>query len=456
MRDIPGNIMRLLVVLVAGYVAARVAVHFQVKDDLKDLTNQAAAYATIDYKTLETDLDGSVDIGDVTIVPLGQTQPVKISMVHVRGPNAFEMARAKIPFLGNPGPPAYAKMSFKNIHLNLDGALADELDSMLQDGVTNDSGYCGIHGITSVGMARNLNEKAVHADASMSYRFEQGASRISGDMDFNVRGQQSMGMAFKLGNVSAAMLEGTATQIPTIESLSIRFGVDPIYGEKVARHCAGKLRVSIDDYKLLLADQFVRQQANNGIELGWGLQTAVQRFFRDWGEVELAANPPSPINPMGLMMVSPNKILDSLGLEMTVNGELITDLHMRIGEATGRISQLVRPQQPKAEKPRERRKVYQMVYRERPAAQIQEYLYRDVIITTANGQQRRGGLLAIEDNIARLEQRKNGGQFTAHVPLDDIAQLQVLLKEEVVQPSATPQTETEQTEAAESEQAATQ
>lgn len=446
MRDLPGNLLKLVAVLVVGYVVARVGFHYYVKNQLKEATNEVAAYAIVKYETLETDIDGSVNISKVTVTPLGQDQSINIQSVYLTGPTLLQIIHDYLPLLGNAGLPSYGRIRFEDVSLPLRGSLSDQLDATMQEANGGRLDVCGVQGLVSVAMARNLGRSMLHGDANASYRYDAKSKMINGDFFFGVRDMQSVGLTFEFANVSPEMLSGQQPQMPSISSMTLKFAIDPDYGYDVSDYCAAKNGVSIEDYQLLLADQFVRQQRGYGIELGWGLQSTVKQFYKDWGEVELLINPASPLNPMGLLMLGPEKLLDSLGLELTLNGQLITDLDLKISEAKGRVSALLIPPK-KVFKAKKRRAVYQSVYRQVPVSSLSRYVNQSVIMYTRNGAKRTGVLVTLDADTARLDQRQPGGQFSSYVPIHEIERVDVLFKELVPQKSTTPKAKTEQAKA---------
>ena len=101
--------------------------HWQVSHKLGQLVMDAAPRFTITYDDLDTYLGGQVDVKDISLVPVGQSEAFKITRISIQGPNAFTYLLNNNPLVDDPGPPEYLNVLIQQLNLDLTGPLATEL-----------------------------------------------------------------------------------------------------------------------------------------------------------------------------------------------------------------------------------------------------------------------------------------------------------------------------------------
>ena len=77
-----------------------------------------------------------------------------------------------------------------------------------------------------------------------------------------------------------------------------------------------------------------------------------------------------------------------------------------------------------------------MVYQSVAPGSLGQHIYREVRLQLRNQPERSGILVAVTNGQASVEQRINGGKFTAHVPLKDIVAATARFRVRVNPPSA--------------------
>lgn len=423
---------------VIAFVLLKGVMHWQVSQELGQLILDAAPRFTITYADLDTSLGGGIDINDISVVPVGQSEAFKISRISVQGPDAFTYLLNNNPLADDTGPPEYLNVFVQDLHLDLTGSLASNLDQNYQFPLQHQGpgmpAACRESGNMSLSLLKDMGRKYLAGDGSLFYQYDEEAQRLTGSIELTLLDIQSLSVGLALENVSPQALEHGMPGIPWLADFRLTMQIDPEFGEEMSAYCADKSGKTVAEYKEYTAGMFMQNLADNGIELGRGLDQAVRSYYRDWGEIDIIVKPPTPLNILTLMLRPPENIEEALGLQVAVNDQLLTDLGFTLNQATN-------PFVPKAEKKKKAPEVkprYRMVWTEMPPSKLLNYMDTKVRLHIADRPVRKGVLMGVEGNAALVEQRVTGGKFTAHVPLRKIykAEASVMVR---TNPPSTPE-----------------
>ena len=286
----------------------------------------------------------------------------------------------------------------------------------------------------SLSLLKDMGRDYLTGDGRLFYRYDEEARRLTGSIELSLPDIQSLTMGLALENVSPHALEYGMPGMPWLADFRLTMQIDPEFGQEMAAYCAGKSGKTVAEYKEYAAGMFMQSLADNGIELGRGLEQAVRSYYGDWGEIDIIVKPPIPLDILTLMLRPPENIEETLGLQVAVNDQLLTDLGFTLNQATN-------PFVPEAEKEKKApvaRPRYRMVWKEIPPSQLLNYRDRRVRLHIADRPVRKGVLIGVEGNSVLVEQRVPGGKFTAHVPMRKIyrAEANVMVR---TNPTSTPE-----------------
>jgi hypothetical protein len=425
-----------------AFVLLKGGMHWYVTQKLDQLILDAASRFTLAYADLDTSLDGRIDITDISIVPVGQSDAFRISQVSLQGPDVFAYLLNNNLLTGNSGPPEYLDVSITGLNLDLTGSLASNLDQnyqfSLQQQGSGVPAVCRESGNISLGLLKEMGRTTLTADGHLFYRYDEKARKLRGSIDLTVPDTQSMSMGLTLDNVSPQALQYGVPGMPWLTDFRLTMEIQPEFGKNVSTYCADKTGQTVAEYEEHRAGKFMQDLAYNGIELGRGLESAVRSYYRDWGEIDIIVKPPNPLNVLSLMLRPPENIEETLGLEVAINNQLLTDL----GFTLKKSARLFAPEPGQKEKSAVSRPRYRMVWKEIPPAELLQYRDRNVKLHVTDRPMREGILRGIEGNTALVEQRLDRGKFTAHVPTHRIYKAEARVRVRTNPPSTPEKGET--------------
>lgn len=419
MRRRSNKLVWLIGILVIGFVLIKGWVHWYATLKLKELIREAAPRFTIAYADLDTSLTGRMEVNDISVVPVGQSEALKITQVSVQGPDVFTYLLNNNPLTDDVWLPEYLKVFIKGLNMDLTGSLASELDQKYQLSLHTGAGapaVCSGAGNISLGLLKDMGRNTLGGDGRLFYQYDGEARRLRGSVELSLLDVQSMSMELTLDNVAPQVLELGMPGMPWLADFRLTMEIDPAFGKEMSIFCADKTGKTVTEYEEYTAAIFMQNMADNGIQLGRGLEQAVRSYYRNWGEIDIIVKPPTPLNLLVLMLNPPGNIEETLGLQVVVNDQLLTDLGFALNQSTIPFS-------PEAEKKKKAPVIkprYRMVWKEIPPSQLLQYRDRNVRLYIGDRPARKGILVGIEGDAVLVEQRVTGGKFTAHVPMRKI------------------------------------
>lgn len=412
--------------------------HWQVSHKLGQLILEAAPRFTITYDHLDTSLGGSVDINDIRLVPVGQSEAFRITRISIQGPDAFTYLLNNNPLADDTAPLEYLNVFVQDLNLDLTGSLASNLDQNYQFPLQHQGAgipaACDGSGNMSLSLLKDMGRDYLTGDGRLFYRYDQEAQRLTGSIELNLLDIQSMSIGLALENVSPHALKYGMPGMPWLADFRLTMQIDPEFGKEMSAYCADKSGKTVAEHEKYTAGMFMQSLADNGIELGWGLEQAVRSYYRDWGEIDIIVKPPTPLNILTLMLHPPENFEETLGLQVAVNDQLLTDLGFTLNQAANPfVSEAEKKKKAPAVRPR-----YRMVWKEIPPAQLMNYRDRRVRLHTSDRPVRKGVLIGVDGDVVLVEQRVPGGKFTAHVPMRKINRVEASVMVRT-NPSSTPE-----------------
>ena len=100
------KLVRIIGIPVIVYGLAKGGMYLKVKKTLDDFIMQNSTRVGIKYSDVETDLRGIVRVNNISVTPVGETEPVSITQLLIKGPDAFSYVLNHNPVTGDQGPPA--------------------------------------------------------------------------------------------------------------------------------------------------------------------------------------------------------------------------------------------------------------------------------------------------------------------------------------------------------------
>ncbi len=415
--------------------------YYFVKSKLDGAILQAAPHAAIHYRDLNTSLSGKIDVQGIGIVPAGQEQDILIHMVHVQGPDAVSYLVRNLPSLGKTiPPPDTLNVVVKGIELDISGERAAQLDRFGEragyrrtDGKQQD--ICRAGSGPSLIQLQEMGLEVLQGDMRFGYQYLPSLQKLYSDFSLDIQGMQHLALSLALNNVPA--LDPQKMLPALLSSLKISYENSPEFGQKVAEYCAQKRGVTPEDFKLLMADELIREIERKGIVPGPGLKYALKEYVTSWGSLLLELSPPTPVGIFALMKLPREQVAEKLGLQVAVNNRLVTDLSFRVLDGVSLVrrnsgaGKKSKPLPPKVE--------YMWEYRKVAVGRLSNYLDHKVILKERDGRTHKGTLVEAKDGRISIQQRISGGKFTAHLQGSNISSAQARVRVRVRPPVSAPQ-----------------
>lgn len=429
----------LLIPVVAGlviYGGIKGFIYYKVKSGLDRVVTMAEPFAAISYGGIASGVDGSITVEKIAITPGGSSDTVRIDSLDVRGKGLGFLLDLVGGFNMNE-PPEQLQISVRQAEIPLS---ADFLGQFEPEKGRGEAEPCTIGGLFQRASLENLGYEYLIANVSMSYRLDQRTGELDFSSDYSINTVENGSMEFSFKNVPqpGAVMMGA---MPAIDRFSIRYQLDRDYLNRVIGHCAKQDGQTTDDFIAGLFDKDDSYYIKSlGYLPGQGLRFALKRFIAEApSEILITGNPGSDINPATLTAYKPADVISMLGIEMSVNNELVTDLSFTLPETGGEgIISLIRESQTdsKSEMSASMQRKGKLLKRsksrfiETELSELKRYIGRDVkLYTSLLDKPKQGILVSLKDRKVHLEQRIYGGKMTIYVPFDDIKKADVLRRE---------------------------
>ena len=283
-------------------------------------------------------------------------------------------------------------------------------------------------------MAALLGLHDLRMNGEFGYEFDAIDGRLTARMAFESPGIESGTLRLELTDVSPETLRGAAS-IPQLRALAASVHVDPAFGNKFALVCGKRNNMDPDIFKAALLAEQIGLAERAGLTLGPGLRLALQVFFDEWGEIKFGLKPAQPVGLMSLVFLPPDRLADTLNVNLAINNTYINDLSFTYEAPTGGDASLGtllgRAPPPGKGPPPVRRIRYETYWVDVAPKRLPSFVDREVRLHSSGQPVREGALSALTGGTAEVQQRVHGGRFTAYVPVSTISRAEVQLRREV-------------------------
>ena len=397
-----------------AYGAAKGYAWWRVKENLDALARSVRPFVELRYDGIGTELSGAVEVSGVQLTPAGFTEPIRVAAVRIETGDPLFLFRGFSDVQRDP--PERLALRLRRARIPLQGEYAD----LAASGAERED-PCAIGGMPRPELLTAMGMEALELDIGIDYTLRRGDGRMVVGMSYATTGVDSTVASIELAGVGRG-------SNPSLRRGDLTYTPDPELTPRLVDHCAkqrGMDRETYIDASVEAADRHLYEA--RGIVLGPGLREALQRYLRKPSEVRIALRPDVEVGVQSYMGQSPDQLLDTAGVELYVSGQRIVDLSLRHeapvrrGKTTGQTvaGDAAPTATPVVEKPR---------FQQRPVTELPHYLNHTVRVHERDGLPPREGRLAgITEGRADIDQRMLGGHMTAHVRIEEIARLEVLL-----------------------------
>ncbi len=427
--------------LLAGIMfgGAKGYIYYHVSNELDRTILLASPYAEARYQGISSSFKGRITIEKISIYPAGSNDEITIESAQIQG-NGLPFLYQLVTGSFQNTPPEKFGFSVNGLSIPLNGDLAANYTRMLESarqasGVKEPDG-CGLLTGLSPDLMGALGFYAITMDTSLDVDFDPAAGQARIQMGFDIRDVEHSQISMLLTHLPPPGVISMGMQKPQLSKMTVTFQVDPGFVAKAQQHCAESRKLTVDAFIESMLNMDEAQLAQQlGFKPGPGLVAAIKSFIKNPNEVSFTIHPPESIDPASLSFYKPEELPQLLDLELSINGEPVTDLSFNMlnspgtGE-TGLASQLPTPQtifSPGAKRLKQLRKqAPARDYIPTPITQLHNHIDANVrVYVDQENALRKGVLVSITQNQITLKQRLSGGDMTVEVPLKQISKVEV-------------------------------
>ena len=414
-----------LILAAVIYAAIKAYIYFGVKGNLDDAIARAQPFAQISYGGISSSLDGSIEVDGIEVKTGQQALPIRIGSLQLQGTSIgflFDAAKG----FGQGRIPSAMQARMRRLELpDIQEVVPSVLPALKAGARDPVPDQCSLGGLLrSAGMLRS-NSYPLHLDLHVGYQMDLLARLGRLDFGYNVQGGESFTVAAKLSGMlqPGAMMMGSA---PAVDRLSIRYKPNGEHLKKWVSDCAKKQGTSESIYvEGLLAQPAGRFVEELGFVPGNGLRQGIVRFLLKPVEILVVAGPIDEPLLLGSGQIPAGRLVDFLNLEVSVNGERVSDLSFAVAadvEATGINDADAAMSADQGNKVRKRAH-----YIETPINELGKYVGRPVrLLISRHDNLQSGVLVAVRDSEMDVERRMRQGSMSLHVSFEDIERIEVL------------------------------
>ena len=438
MKQLKYLVLGLLVMAVLVYGGVKAYMHYSLKSKMDQLAQQFSLFGQFKYGGISTSMKGSLAVKDISLRIHGMDDELRIKAVHYHTPNLLYLVQANKQFEQGRIPESLS-LSIEGMNIDLFGEFTDRLEQMVNElnfqlhGVNP---LCGGRLFFGPRELRDMGYEEITGDIQVGYYYDAANSQIVIDINSSTQDMATARMQGIIDGITDTSILGMMqpTNPPRLSKITVNY-TDQSYTKRFTEYCAALSKLELNEYITAEANQQpIYYSYTWGFVPGPGLRQAYQAFMTNPGQIDISMELPESVSPENIDLFKPEDIPGLLSLQVSVNGNPVTDLSFDFYQGqkldvSGKLDQLfaqpgsepTAPQQPK------KRVKYETKYYRVPVTGLKKYLGEEVRLRTTTGQTRLGYLAKVGTSVAYVEQRVHGGKFTMQVPLGQITKAEVLL-----------------------------
>ena len=384
-----------------------------VKARLDELIRQARPQLEISYQEMHSSLLGRLQVQGVRLRGGSLPGPLQIEQLDIQGPTVFTYLLYNNPVTGT-GPPRFIRLLASGLQMSLE-----------QKGRTAGD-ECNLEGGIPPALLDKLGYGTLRGEATAGYRYRPELHQLESRVDLDIPGIQELAVDLQLRNVTPQGFKRGQLGTAALSEATVKLDLRPTFGKQLVEYCADKRQLTPAAFESSLARNLLDQLRRNGVIVGGGLESALQRYVENWGSLEVNLVPPVPMNLVFLSFVPSEQLHRKLGLEVLVNGDPVKGL--RLGEARRDAAAVhEQPQERERFRPIRKRWLYQQV----KPSELPAYVGRRVRLQERGDPARTGLLVDVANGEALVQQRLSGGRFMAYVSLAELVKAEVFVLKKV-------------------------
>ena len=442
----PRHIRNILIAALLAVLALAAGIngyiHHQFKTNIDNTLASIRPFVQIKYSDLSTSIiSGKVILENVRFSAEFLPETLTLGNITLETPGFAYMLNG--PNKVKSGEfPEHLGFAIDDFYLDLHGDTAEWLDRLvkrMQPIYAAERKICAGKSIFAPSDYKEMGYTRLRSNMRMAYDFDKANKSLNIQMTAGTHNMLDMKADINILNIgSMSSNDVMQAGLPQLANVEMTFK-DQTYAARIIKYCSELSSMKKEDYinaEVKQSDEYFYMTW--GFAPGDGLRDAYKDFLLKPDLVTVTMNPEKDFNPMLVANMSSDEILDALNVHLKINGLLINDLSYKTppAEFTEKFERqlakaldfnsLLRGEPIKSPEP-----IKKKVYKKAPAkyhkisiGKIPKHIGDYVLITTKNGNKRKGRLLRVDENNVYVEKKVSGGKFTMTVPRSKIKSVQ--------------------------------
>jgi len=420
-------IVLILPVLIFGGLKG--ALWYFTKTAMEDVARKASAFVDLRYEGIETSLQGSVTVHEISLYSALVDDTVRIDSLKLQTNDIFSLLSLHFQLKKNEIPESML-VHVQGVTLDLDGNLMKTFtnpDVPVTIGDTLNTLACGNTSRFDTEAMKGMGYQSLLADFIFQYRFDEGLNKLHLTFIENLDRLFSLTLNASITNIKPKQNIARMASGAKPGQVSISYDDDSFASRKI-KFCATQNKSSEAEYinkHVMLFDEYLRQM---GIDLGSDLLGAYKETYLKPGDIELSADFRGIDNILELTEIPIPDIIHNISAQLTVNGKKISSQRLSINKdlfmqaALGKTKKTIQVEDPNVipkAPPKEFHKVAK--------SKLDQYKHHQVKIKTRNGKTYQGKLNITKSHRFKYEisNRTRGGTMSSVIAEEDIISVEV-------------------------------
>lgn len=420
------------------YGAVKVYLYYQLSEYMDRVSARSNPFVNLEYGDVSTSLSGEASVHDLRILVMGTDDVVEINKVTYNTPNIWYLLR-DLGEIDNNQVPMSLHLSIQGLSMDLYGDLTDKMEDAINNinldliGVNT---LCGGRLFIGPREYRDMGYDEIVVDGDIGYDADSITQEIALNMDFTVRNMGTVHLSTIINgfNGTAFATRVSRAHNPRVGIFKLNYS-DNSYHKRFVKMCSELSKMSEAEFITAEVNQSPAYFANLwGIVPGPGLRDAYKEFLSDPGTIDVTLQWPDAIEPQNLQLYKPQDIPELLNLTLAVNNKPVSDLSFNFYngktlDVSNRFTKLLGSDgRPEAKPVKKKTVKYKERYYPIAPSSLSKYVGEDVRLVVKGDMPRDGRLIRMNGNIAYVQKRLSGGNYTMQVATGRIKKAEVLLK----------------------------
>jgi len=410
------NLAIVLLLLVGVAFGGKFAVEKRYESKLDDAIAMVRGFASISYDSVKIDLDGSISLNGLSVLPAGFDQGLDIGRIRAISSDRLMAVNNFNAFKDGDFPETFA-LSIDRLSAPVDGF--EEFNKQFYANV-NSAKECRSF-FTSFNYS-DAGYSRIDGDMRLAFDFSDVYNSVVNIDIFDQTSSTSLEWVVDASKVESVAY-GRSKQLP-ISEISARISVEPDAAERFNKQCADHFKITPEVFLEKVVGSSKYSENSFGVDLGPQMREALVKFMRGGSEFSFKSEPSSQLKKMEQLKFYKTKdILRWMNLTLALDDEPLP-----LAESVFAAEKLA--EEKKKQEKEKQKAALTPTYTIVSVSGVERYIGRWVRITRTKSRKGLEGKLSGISETGRLmvDMYQHGGLMTQTVRRDEIKRIEVLNK----------------------------